>query len=558
MMLSLENNLRFKKITFLIGWVALNFGAFFVHKYYFDYLYMLILLPEPISKFFFLLTIGLYDITNKMVKLFDIGTKRVIKEYANDKLAITVTCYSESVEEIMNTIDSLTESITYADKKAVLFVIFDGLSKEEGTNKYTWELCMEKMETVTYIEDVNYDTNWKDLPILLNIGFCTYNGIPIVNVIKQTNLGKKDSLSFTRDLLSNRLSYKLTTMIHENMNFLGFSINDIYFCGSMDADCIVNEEGILNLYNAIKCEKYMGVSGMVYPKFEDKKGLWYMYQYAEYYNTQYITRYAMSIMGTATCLPGALNIFDLKNYTDDVRSRFLKYPNKRNMFESLAALIGEDRRFTGLSLYFNKGFKTVVVDNVKIFTSVPNSFRKMKSQRRRWVTSAFINTFYDLCAPELNFIIRFNAFSILLTATFVLYIYVIVITFFMEGGFFTGKHIKYYYIILSLLCSIILYKLHFVTKMKSWRERIYYIIGALLYIVIGPFFLLFILFKSIFEFDNLRWGNIKQNKIVEYEDINKNDIQIKNDNSKSSVYSNCTDVVEIVVLTDDELHNSLR
>lgn len=526
----LDNAIVFsKKYGLFLSWLSVNLLAIYVHHFYFEYLYIVILPIEPVMKLTYLLVVLGKKIW-RIIKKKCYGVQKVYKEYANDKFAITVTCYSESVADILLTIDSLVDGINYSKKNGILFVIFDGLSKEKGTEQYTWEIIMEKMETIQYIENIDYKENWKQLPIKINLAFCKYKDVVIVNVIKQTNLGKTDSLTFTRDLLTNRLGNNISNICKNGTQECGYDISDIHFCGSMDADCTVNPEGVEKLYNGITEKNMCGVSGLVYPKIDQIKGFWEIYQHSEYFSAQLFTRLAQSILGQVTCLPGALNIFDLHMYTDEVRNKFLTYPKKRNLYQALSVLIGEDRRFTGLSLYHHPGTKTRMDTDIIIYTTVPNSFRKMKSQRRRWMTAAFINDFYDLFASSLHPIIRLDAFCNLITLSLIVYIYYVLIRFtiriFLD---FHGINVIYFWGFTGIIITFMVYKLLNIKKLNSLSLILKWFIGELIFIIIGPLFFLYMCFKCLLNLDDLKWGNIKQNQIIEYED------EIRNSNSTSNL-----------------------
>jgi len=504
--MNIKTILFLKKYSFLSVWLFINALFTYINIYYYPHLYMIILIHAPLSKFLLLLPIIYYKIKKRFIK-----KQRKVKEYLNDLISITVTCYCESFEEIISTVKSLDKSFGKSQNKSILFIIFDGLSKEKGTDEYTWEILMKDMEILKYEKNVKYNENWKGVPIIIDLISGKYNNLNIILVIKHTNLGKKDSLNFVRDYSVDLLEKNISDKISYLLEDFGIQQNDLKLVGSMDADCVVNEEGISYLYNDIKYENMIGVSGFVIPKREQKKGIWYMIQLLEYYNTQYLTRLSFSYMGQTTCLPGALNIFDMTYYNKKIRDEFQKVPCKSNMFESLVALIGEDRRFTGLSLYHNKNCYTTVNENVIINTTVPNSFRKYRTQRRRWITSSLLNNYNDLYY-DINLNIKYNSFTTLLF--FYLLLYIIAINIYL-WVFYDQSILLYRYCVFALTFTFIIYQITFLFKMNYWKDRLYYILGFILFILFFPFVGIYLVFYCILNLDNLRWGNIKQNIIIE-------------------------------------------
>lgn len=505
--MNVKTILFLKKYSFLIVWFLVNALFIYANVYYIPYLYIIILIHGPLSKFFLLLPIIYYKIKDKYIK-----RKRKIKNYLNDLISITVTCYCESFEEIFSTIQSLDQSFKKSEKKSILFIIFDGLSKEKGTDEYTWEILMKHMELLNDEKNIEYNENWKELPIIIDLISGKYNNLNIILVIKHTNLGKKDSLNFVRDYSVDLLEKNITNKINYLLEDFDIQQKQLKLVGSMDADCVVNEDGISHLYNDIQLENMIGVSGFVIPKREQKKGMWYMIQLLEYYNTQYLTRLSFSYLGQTTCLPGALNIFDMSFYNKKIRDKFQTIPCKSNMFESLVALIGEDRRFTGLSLYYNKNCYTTVNENVIINTTVPNSFRKYRTQRRRWITSSLLNNYNDLY-ENINWSIKYNSFATLLF--FYLLLYIMTINIFL--WFNINNTIIYYrYIIYSITFTFFIYQIYLLySKMIFNSDRLHYILGLILFIFVFPFIGIYLVFYCLLNLDNLRWGNIKQNIIEE-------------------------------------------
>jgi len=529
-------NLSFynKKILFLIIWIVLNILLMVINTFYFHYLYVVIFINPILAKLLMIFTILFIKIKNKLMK-----KKNKLKKYLNDLICLTVTCYCESFDEILKTLDSLDVSFEKSKKKSLIIVIFDGICKEENTNNYTWELLYQKMNKKYKTFSHDYKKNWKNYETKLDLYSGIYKNLNIIIVVKEKNLGKKDSLNFTRDYSINKLqediSYNMDILVND------FSINrkDINIVGSMDADCEVNEDGILNLYNDILIENVMGVSGIVLPKTNIQKNFWYIIQLTEYYNTQYITRLCYSLLGKTTCLPGALNLFDMKYYNDKVRKNFQKIPKENELFKSLIALIGEDRRFTGLLLEYNdKKCKTLINKNTHIYTSLPDTLMRLTTQRRRWNTSSLLNNFIDMKNSKLNLLIKYNTFSTTLIAYFCLYalyviIYMIALTPFNEkiltefNIFPYENNTSYYYrvFIYFITFIIISFQLFFLKIMKNWKERLFYIIGLLFYMFIAIFLIVYLIFYAVIKLDNLKWGNIKQNKEVD-EEVNKNDIII--------------------------------
>lgn len=526
-----------KKYGLFLFWIICNASAFIVQKKFLPYLYMIIIPLKLGMEFFYFVIIVIRDIWRKINCC---KKPPNIKEYANNKLAMTITCYTESVADILLTVDSLCDSINNSTTNGILFVIYDGLSIEKDTDKYTWEIIMEKMNMISYIDNIDYTENWKNIPIKINLGFCKYKNIPIVNIIKQTNLGKTDSLTFTRDLLKNYLSEKLTNIIKTGIQQCDYNLDNIYFCGSMDADCTVNKDGIQKLYDNIIQKNIAGACGVVYPKYDQIKNFWELYQHAEYFAGQLITRMGQSVYGKVTCLPGALNICDIHYYTDKVRNAFLKIPVRKNIYRSLSVLVGEDRRFTSLLLYYHKKVYNIMDDNVKVFTTVPQTFKQMKSQRRRWITAALINDFYDMNRKNLHPLLRFESFCNNSVKFFLIYIHYVIITSFFGLDTYPEYNVVLYFLILTGVTFA--YKILMMYKMPGWKLKVKYLIGQVCFAVVSQFFFIYMIIYCLLKLDDFKWGNIKQNVISESNSSSNLSALGKNNNNNSNSQS-----LEIIV-----------
>lgn len=533
-------SIQLKKYLFILLLLLTNIILIYTNVYYFYYLYIVIFFHAPLSKMSLIFVIIYYKIKGFIVK-----KEKKIKDYLNDLICLTITCYCESFEEIFNTILSLEKSFKHSKKNNLLFIVFDGLCKENNTDSYTWEILLNKMTKINKIKkNIKYTKNWKNYEINIDLISCNYNDLNVILLIKHKNLGKKDSLNILRDYSVNKLDDKLSREIDLLLTYHNIKQNDIILVGSMDADCIVNIQGIIELYNDILQEDVMGVSGFVLPKKDIQKKFWYIYQLTEYYNTQYITRLAYSLLGKTTCLPGALNIFDMKYYNDNIRKEFQKLPNKNHLFKSLVALIGEDRRFTGLILKHNdKKCKTIVNENVHILTSLPNTTNKFKTQRRRWITSSLLNNIYDLKNKNVPFLVKYNTFATTLYAFLIYYVIFMGIYLFFElrNNFLTelnifpySYNITFYYrlIIYIFTITIIIFQFTFLKKMNNNKDRLRYLFGVIFFMLFIIFCITSLLTYCLYKLDNVKWGNIKQNneenekiEIKIIEDINMEEIK---------------------------------
>ena len=133
----------------------------------------------------------------------------------------------------------------------------------------------------------------------------------------------------------------------------------------------------------------------------------------EYYISHHLSKAFESIFGGVTCLPGCFCMYRIKapkggrnhwvpivanpDIVDAYSENVTDTLHKRNLL-----LLGEDRYLTTLMLKTFPRRKLIFVPQAICKTMVPDQFRVLLSQRRRWINSTVHNLFElvlvnDLC-----------------------------------------------------------------------------------------------------------------------------------------------------------------
>jgi chitin synthase len=111
-----------------------------------------------------------------------------------------------------------------------------------------------------------------------------------------------------------------------------------------------------------------------------------------------------------TCLPGCFSMFRIK-----ISKGFKTVPVLINpkllseysqsdistLHDKNLLLLGEDRFLTTLMLKYFPRRSLLFIPAAKCFTSVPEDFNTLLSQRRRWINSSVHNLLELLCVNEL-------------------------------------------------------------------------------------------------------------------------------------------------------------
>lgn len=133
----------------------------------------------------------------------------------------------------------------------------------------------------------------------------------------------------------------------------------------------------------------------------------------EYYISHHLTKAFEATFGGVTCLPGCFSAYRVKSPKgrDDYWVPILANPDivahySENVVDTLhkknLLLLGEDRYLTTLLLKTFPRRKNMFCPQAVCKTVVPDTFRVLLSQRRRWINSTIHNLFElvlvrDLC-----------------------------------------------------------------------------------------------------------------------------------------------------------------
>ncbi|KAH9081758.1 glycosyltransferase family 2 protein [Lactarius deliciosus] len=323
----------------------------------------------------------------------------------------------------------------YSDHKLIL-VIADGVVKGAGNDKTTPEICLSMMkEFVIEPEDVEAhsyvaiaDGHKRHNMAKVYAGFYDYDDhtvekskqqrVPVVLVAKTGNpleatdakpgnRGKRDSqivlMSFLQKVMFDE---RMTTFEYEFFNSLwrvtGVSPDRYELVLCVDADTKVFPDSLTRMASCmVQDEEIMGLCGET--KIANKGETWVtMIQVFEYYISHHMTKAFESMFGGVTCLPGCFSMYRIKapkgasgywvpilanpdiveHYSENVVDTL----HKKNLL-----LLGEDRYLTTLMLKTFPKRKNLFLPSAVCKTVVPDTFRVLLSQRRRWINSTVHN-----------------------------------------------------------------------------------------------------------------------------------------------------------------------
>ncbi|KAF9905313.1 Chitin synthase, class 3 [Lobosporangium transversale] len=394
-----------------------------------------------------------------------------------------VTCYSEGMDGLRATCDSLANT-SYPSTHKLLLIIADGIIRGENEDRTTPDICLDMMTDFVVpreeVEPQSYiaiaDGSKRHNMAKIYAGYYKYaddceipmeerQRVPMIVIVKcgtpaessdkkPGNRGKRDSqiilMSFLQKVMFDE---RMTPLEYEFFNAFWNVTKvtpDFYELVLMvDADTKVYPDSLTRMVACMAQDPtVMGLCGET--KIANKKESWVsMIQVFEYYISHHLSKAFESIFGGVTCLPGCFCMYRIKapkgpnrywvpvlanpdiveHYSENVVDTL----HKKNLL-----LLGEDRYLTTLMLRTFPKRKMMFVPQAVCKTQVPISFAVLLSQRRRWINSTIHNLMElvlirDLCGTfcfSMQFVIFMELVgTVVLPAAISFTMYLIIISF---------------------------------------------------------------------------------------------------------------------------------
>ncbi|KAG0357221.1 chitin synthase-domain-containing protein [Gamsiella multidivaricata] len=347
-----------------------------------------------------------------------------------------VTCYSEGIDGLRTTLDSIATT-DYPNSHKLIVVICDGMIIGAGNNMSTPEICLSMMQddlvprddviahsyvaiadgtkrhnmAKVYAGFYKYDDETvpdkklqKRVPmcLIVKVGGPTEQNLP-----KPGNRGKRDSQIILMGFLQHVMfDERMTSFEYELFNTIwrvtGVAPDRYEIVLMVDADTKVYPDSLSRMIAAMAHDhEIMGLCGET--KIANKTDSWVtMIQVFEYYISHHMSKAFESMFGGVTCLPGCFCMYRIKapkgpngywvpilanpdiveHYSENVVDTL----HKKNLL-----LLGEDRYLSTLMLRTFPKRKMMFVPQAICKTVVPDTFKILLSQRRRWINSTIHN-----------------------------------------------------------------------------------------------------------------------------------------------------------------------
>ncbi len=461
-----------------------------------------------------------------------------------------VTCYSEGEREIRTTLDSVATT-DYPNSHKLLIVICDGLITGAGNSKSTPDICLDMMSDLVVsknkIEPYSYvsvaEGSKRHNMAKVYAGFYKYNNdtvpkekqqkIPMLLIVKcgtsaeagsakPGNRGKRDSqiilMSFLESINYNeRMSELEFEMLKSIWRVTGQMATFYEALLMVDADTLVYPDSVTHLAaELVRDPEVMGLCGET--RIANKAQSWVTaIQVFEYYISHHQAKAFESVFGSVTCLPGCFCMYrikapkDLNVWVPILANADIVAKYSENVLDSLhrknLLLLGEDRYLSSLMLRNFPRRKQIFVPKAVCKTVVPDKFKILLSQRRRWINSTVHNLMElalvkDLCGTfcfSMQFVIIIQLIGTLVlpaSITFTLYIIFVAIL----------SPVKP---IMSLILMAIVFGLPAILIVVTITSPMY-IIWMLIYMISLPIWNFILPAYAYWKFDDFSWGDTRK------------------------------------------------
>ncbi|KAI8078230.1 chitin synthase-domain-containing protein [Gilbertella persicaria] len=446
---------------------------------------------------------------------------------------LLVTCYSEGEEGLRITMDSLAET-TYSKKHKIFFVIADGMITGAGETQSTPDIVVSMMDldpTMTNPKPASYlaiADGEKQLN-MAKVYAGHYKGVPCITIVKSGteeeadapkagNRGKRDSqlilMSFFQRVLFNDRLSELDYEIFWKMTWLmkGVTPDKFELVLMVDADTKVLPDALTYMVAAMANDiTIMGLCGET--RIANKRTSWVTaIQVFEYYISHHYAKAFESLFGIVTCLPGCFSMYRIKSPKNGAWVPILANPDiileyNQNVVTTLheknLLLLGEDRFLSTLMLRTFPRRQMMFVPQARCKTVVPDEFKVLLSQRRRWINSTVHNLMELVLVSDLCGIaclsMQFSVFvdligTLVLPAAIIMTLYLIISSAVTSEPQWQS---------LALLIAVLFLP---AVLIGITTFKLIYILWMLVYIVALPIWNLVLPVYSFWHFDDFSWG----------------------------------------------------
>jgi len=457
----------------------------------------------------------------------------------DNRVIMMVPCYTEGVESLQKTFESLAAS-KWEAKNKLLFVICDGMITGTGNDRPTPHIVLDLLGVDTSLTDAPSSFAYESISHQRVNYARVYSGlyalqgelVPFIVVVKvgcpwetakPGNRGKRDSQIMLLRFLQRCFDASTESqsvmnpleldLLHHFNNVIGVNPLEFGYLLTIDADTRVESHALQQLVASMRNDNAcMAICGETKVDNEGAS-VWTGIQVFEYWVSHHLGKSFESLFGTVTCLPGCFSLFRI---TSDSGRPIIVSAQLVNEYASLAIdtlhrknlyLLGEDRYLTTLLLKRFPHLKLSFTQSAVAWTVVPETWSVFLSQRRRWINSTVHNLIELLSLKELCGCFLFSmrtvvALDLMSTVTqpaglgYLVYLLYTVAT--------SSSALP----LISLVLIGCIYGLHILLLIfkREWSMLVY----SIFYILALPIYAFILPLYSFWHFDDFSWGNTRK------------------------------------------------
>lgn len=462
-----------------------------------------------------------------------------------------VTAYSESVDGLRTTLDSVATT-EYPNSHKLIVIICDGLIKGSGNDMSTPEICLSMMTDFAVPQDEVQPFSYVSVVsgakrhnmAKVYAGFYKYDDetiarekqqrVPIITIVKcgtpeeassakPGNRGKRDSqvilMTFLQRIMFDERMTELDFEIYNGIRSITGIAADFYEVMLMvDADTKVFPDCLTHMVaEMVRDPEIMGLCGET--KIANKTESWVTaIQVFEYFISHHQAKAFESVFGGVTCLPGCFSMYRIKSPkgSDGYWVPILANPDiverySENVVDTLhrknLLLLGEDRYLSTLMLRTFPRRKMIFVPKAACKTIVPEKFKILLSQRRRWINSTIHNLMElvlvrDLCGVfiiSMQFVVFIDLVSTLVLPAAISFTIYIVVKAIVSKPTPT----------MSLILLALILGLPGVLIVVT-ATRPSYVLWMLVYLLALPIWNFVLPMYAYWKFDDFSWGDTRK------------------------------------------------
>ncbi|KAI8374422.1 chitin synthase-domain-containing protein [Radiomyces spectabilis] len=456
-----------------------------------------------------------------------------------------ITCYSENTEGIQATVESLSMT-DYPDDRKLLFLIADGIITGHGETISTPDMClglvtfdnpeMKNPEPKSYIAVANGAKQHNCAKVYAGHYVCKGHKVPMILVVKcgnpdeqgkpkAGNRGKRDSQLILMNFFS-RVTYndRMTPLDYELFQKITYLMkvtpDHFELVLMVDADTKVYQSSLRLLVNCMVNDNLiMGLCGET--KIANKRDSWVTaIQVYEYFISHHLAKGFEAVFGGVTCLPGCFCMYRLKARKGDgdwipiITKPEIVQEYSSNTIDTLhqknLLLLGEDRFLTTLMLRNFPFRKMVFTPQAICKTVVPDEFKVLLSQRRRWINSTIHNLFElvlvrNLCGTfcfSMQFVVMMDLVGTLTLPVAIVLTVVLIVS--MAQTQITSLTMA----VPLILLIIVLFSPAFLILITT--RKWVYLMWMFVYLLALPIWNFVLPVYSFWHFDDFSWGETRK------------------------------------------------